>query len=44
MLSLSERKVRTLREAGRLPAIRIDRCVRFRVADLHEFADDSKET
>lgn len=43
MLSLSERKIRMLRAAGRLPAVLVDRSVRYRVSDLHKFADDSEE-
>lgn len=44
MLSLSERKVRGLRESGRLRAVVVDRAVRFKVSDVIAFANNHKET
>ena len=33
-LAISERKLETLVASGRLPAVRIDSCIRFREADV----------
>ena len=36
-LSVSGRKVRDLMKAGELPAVRVGRCLRFRVEDVETF-------
>lgn len=36
-LSISERKLKYLAQQGRIPAVRIDGCRRFRLADLQQF-------
>lgn len=44
MLSVSPRTVRSLRAAGRLPAVKVGECVRFAVADLDNFVTEQRET
>lgn len=43
MLALSPRTIRSLRTAGRLQAVVIDTAVRYRLADLTEFAANNLE-
>lgn len=39
MLSMSERKLWTLSNRGEIPRIKVDRMVRYAVADLRAFID-----
>ena len=41
-LGISERKLWELKKAGRIPSVRIDRCVRFDIADLDTFIRRAK--
>jgi excisionase family DNA binding protein len=37
LLSISERKLWQLTKDGDVPSVRIDKCVRYRIADLEEW-------
>ena len=41
-LAISERKLETLVASGRLPAVRIDSCIRFREADVLQLLNESQ--
>jgi excisionase family DNA binding protein len=42
LLSLSPRTIASLAKAGRLPIVRIGKCIRFAVSDLNEFVEYQK--
>ena len=41
VLSISPRKLWTLRDSGRIPYVRIDRCVRYADADLKTWIEQN---
>lgn len=43
-LGLSARTLWTLTKAGRIPAVKLDRAVRYAVADLQDFIEQNKKT
>lgn len=44
MLNVSERKLWSLGDSGRIPRVLIDRSVRFDIADVQKFIADQKTT
>jgi len=43
LLNISERTVFTLIKEGKLPSVKIGRCLRFSVADLEAFITQARE-
>lgn len=43
-LAISERKLWSMTKENRIPAVKIDRCIRYDVADLDAFIAEAKGT